>query len=32
MMHWLRSFTLWELVKGHALNLKYYFKPKATIN
>src|ERR687894_522983 len=28
----LKSFTLWELVKGHALTLKYFFKPKATIN
>ena len=27
-----KSFTLWELVKGHALTLKYFFKPKATIN
>ena len=30
--HWIKSFTLWELVKGHALTLKYFFKPKATIN
>jgi NADH-quinone oxidoreductase subunit I len=28
----IKSFTLWELVKGHALTLKYFFKPKATIN
>lgn len=27
-----RSFTLWEFVKAHALTLKYFFKPKATIN
>ena len=30
--HWLKSFTLWEFVKAHALTLKYFFKPKATIN
>ena len=30
--HFVKSFTLWELVKGHALTLKYFFKPKATIN
>ena len=28
----LKSFTLWEFVKAHALTLKYFFKPKATIN
>ena len=28
----IRSFTLWEFVKAHALTLKYFFKPKATIN
>ena len=27
-----KSFTLWEFVKAHALTLKYFFKPKATIN
>src|SRR5213592_3649587 len=32
MMHWLKSFTLWDMVRGHALTLKYFFKPKATIN
>ena len=32
MIHWLKSFTLWDLVRGHALTLKYFFKPKATIN
>ena len=32
MMHWVKSFTLWEFVKAHALTLKYFFKPKATIN
>src|SRR5437762_13981115 len=30
--HWLKSFTLWEIVRAHALTLKYFFKPKATIN
>src|SRR5574339_376053 len=30
--HWLKSFTLWEFVRAHALTLKYFFKPKATIN
>ena len=25
-----KSFTLWEFVKAHALTLKYFFKPKAT--
>ena len=32
MMHWVKSFTLWEFLKAHALTLKYFFKPKATIN
>ena len=32
MMHWIKSFTLWEFVRAHALTLKYFFKPKATIN
>ena len=27
-----KAFTLWEFVKAHALTLKYFFKPKATIN
>ena len=30
--HFIKSFTLWEFVKAHALTLKYFFKPKATIN
>jgi NADH-quinone oxidoreductase subunit I len=30
--HIVKSFTLWEFVKAHALTLKYFFKPKATIN
>jgi NADH-quinone oxidoreductase subunit I len=30
--HWIKTFTLWEFVKAHALTLKYFFKPKATIN
>ena len=28
----IKSFTLWEFVKAHWLTLKYFFKPKATIN
>ena len=32
MKHWIKSFTLWEFVKAHALTLRYFFKPKATIN
>ena len=28
----IKAFTLWEFVKAHALTLKYFFKPKATIN
>ena len=27
-----KSFTLWEFLKAHWLTLKYFFKPKATIN
>ena len=23
----IKSFTLWEFVKAHALTLKYFFKP-----
>ena len=30
--HLIKSFTLWEFVKAHALTLKYFFKPKVTIN
>ena len=30
--HWIKSFLLVELVKAHWLTLKYFFKPKATIN
>ena len=30
--HWIKSFTLWEFIKAHWLTLKYFFKPKATIN
>jgi NADH-quinone oxidoreductase subunit I len=28
----IKAFTLWEFVKAHALTLRYFFKPKATIN
>ena len=31
-VHLIKTFTLWEFVKAHALTLKYFFKPKATIN
>ena len=31
-LRWLKAFTLWEIVRAHALTLKYFFKPKATIN
>ena len=27
-----KAFTLWEFLRAHALTLKYFFKPKATIN
>ena len=30
--YYVKSFTLWEFVKAHWLTLKYFFKPKATIN
>jgi NADH-quinone oxidoreductase subunit I len=30
--HLIKSFTLWEFVKAHALTLKYFFKEKATVN
>src|SRR3546814_7330408 len=30
--HFVRTFTLWEFVQAHWLTLKYFFKPKATIN
>lgn len=29
--HWIKSFTLWELLKGLTLTLKYFFKPKITV-
>ena len=28
----IKAFTLWEFLKAHALTLKYFFKPKVTIN
>ena len=28
----IKSFTLWEFLKAHALTLKYFFKPKVTLN
>jgi ferredoxin len=30
--YYIKSFTLWEFVKAHAKTLRYFFKPKATIN
>ena len=30
--HYIKTFTLWEFVKAHALTLKYFFEAKATIN
>ena len=30
--HLIKSFTLWEILKAHALTMKYFFKPKVTIN
>src|SRR5438128_1802865 len=30
--HFIKSYTLWEFLKAHWLTLKYFFKPKATIN
>ena len=30
--HLIKSYTLWEFLKAHALTLKYFFKAKATIN
>ena len=30
--HYIKTFTLWEFVKAHWLTLRYFFKPKATIN
>jgi NADH-quinone oxidoreductase subunit I len=32
MIHWVKSFTLWEFIQAHWLTLKYFFKAKATIN
>ena len=29
---YVKAFTLWEFLKAHALTLRYFFKPKATIN
>ena len=28
----IKAFALWDFVKANALTLKYFFKPKATIN
>src|SRR5215469_10059358 len=28
---WINSFTLWELFKGLGLTVKYFFKPKFTV-
>ncbi len=29
--HWLKSFSLWELLKGMSVTLRYFFAPKVTI-
>lgn len=31
MKQWVRSFTLWELLKGLTLTLRYFFKRKVTV-
>jgi NADH-quinone oxidoreductase subunit I len=31
MKQWVKSFTLWELFQGLSLTLRYFFKPKITI-
>ncbi len=31
MMHWIKSFTLWELLKGMSVTLRYFFAPKVTV-
>lgn len=28
----IKSYTLWDFLKAHALTFKYFFKPKVTIN
>ena len=30
-LFWIKTFTLWELWKGLAVTLRYFFKPKITI-
>ena len=30
--HLVKSFALWEFVRAHILTLRYFFKPKATLN
>ena len=30
--HYAKSFFLWEFLKAHWITLKYFFKPKVTIN
>jgi NADH-quinone oxidoreductase subunit I len=29
--HWIKSFTLWELLKGMGVTLRYFFAPKVTV-
>ncbi len=31
MKHWIKSFTLWELLKGMSVTLRYFFAPKVTV-
>ncbi len=30
-MHWIKSFSLWELLKGMSVTLRYFFAPKITV-
>lgn len=29
--HWLKTFSLWELLKGMSVTLRYFFAPKVTV-
>lgn len=31
LLHWIKSFSLWELLKGMSVTLRYFFAPKVTI-
>lgn len=32
LLHFIKTMTLWEIVQGHLLTLKYMFKPKVTLD